>query len=263
MPSSSLRAITVSVDMSDLLSITLPHNREHFADVTVVTSTKDAETEAVAKANNAGVFKTDTFWAGGGEFRKWLALETALRETGLQDSHDWLAIMDCDVLWPKQIVHDYVLGKLYGPLRRMWYDWPAMSAHSSLIPHGVPPERSWNLFPIHPQQHEWAGFSLILHSDDPVLRQRPWFDTSWRSCAGGDSFFQMRWTGQDKVRPQWEVLHLGPDHVNWLGRTSPRADGTIPEGAKERQEKLRHMMLQRRTQTNENKFEHEKIKDQP
>jgi hypothetical protein len=283
-----MNAIEVCVDMSDILQVTLPYNRHHFDQVFVVTSTKDAATEAVAKANNCQVFKTDSFWYKGSEFAKWRSLEEALRETGLQDSHEWLAILDADVLWPKEVSiyekkgdlftadrsvmhadHGYnklEIGKLYGPYRRMWRDWPnypdwVRDLGVQLPGRNLPYEVDWRRFPLSPQQTEWAGFSMIFHTDDPVLQQRPWFDVSWRSCSGADSFFQMRWEGKNKVRPPWEVLHLGEDHINWLGRTSMRADGTIPEGAAERRAKLREMMGKRRKQTDATRFDHEKIKD--
>lgn len=288
-----MNAILVSVDMADLASITIPWNRHHFKDMTVVTSTKDAATEAVAKANNCQVFKTDLFWYKGSEFAKWRSLEEALRETGLQDSHDWLAILDVDILWPKVIPASGIngpleytcrVGNLYGPYRRMWREWPNYppclagqgSAESvswqrrwqgpeqgktTAEKVGVPDEQYWCRFSLSPQQTEWAGFSLILHPDDPVLQQRPWFDVSWRSCSGADSFLQMRWEGKNKVRPPWEVLHLGEDHINWLGRTSPYADGTMPKGAAERKAKLREMMGKRRNNPNSDKFSHEKIKE--
>lgn len=275
-----MNAILVCVDFADVLEVTLPWNRHHFKDVWVVIAHRDKDTQRVAAANNALTYLTDSFWEGGGEFRKWLALENALRDTGLQDSHDWLALLDCDVLWPKSLCLERSLegssrrptmmkDQLIGPLRRMWRDWPKPAPFIANLMDcsiggwspPIPVAEEWHKFPIHPQQHEWAGFSLILHTDDPVLRQRPWFDTSWRSCAGGDSEFQARWAKENKVRPNWQVLHLGQDHVNWAGRTVPFANGTRPDGWEEREVKLRTMMEQRRGKTGSDKFDAEKIRD--
>ena len=73
-------AVMVSVDYADLLSITLPRNRHHFERVMVVTTpnVSDLATREVARANNAELFCTNSFYDDGAHFNKWKALEQAL-----------------------------------------------------------------------------------------------------------------------------------------------------------------------------------------
>lgn len=214
------RAIMVSVDYSDLLSITLPYNRHHFDQVCVVTSLADFESvSAVIQGQHVTVMATDLFYADGADFNKWRALEWALDIYG---RHGLLAIMDADVLWPKEIpAMEYEPGKLYSPLRHMLTD----------LQQPLPPESEWSRYPIHRNVAEWAGYTQIFYADDPHLGPTPWHQIDWRHAGGADSYFQMKWPVDCKVRTRWNVLHLGTAGANWCGRATPYLDGTLPAGA--------------------------------
>lgn len=297
-----MNAILVCVDMADLLSVCLPYNRHHFDRVTVVTSLKDRATMDVAEANHGDIHATDVFWERGANFNKWAALEQGLDAMGREG---WLTIMDCDVLWPKslkvtgngkwlelwnvgnnreprspcQYVSQLSPGQLCTPLRRMT-PWPCDFAT-------LEDESGWQRFPLHPQQHEWAGYSQTFHCDDPHLScincgcprnyhkdrrqgiEHPnlfteceafaWHQTDWSHCGGADSFFQARWPADRKVRPPFECLHLGDSGVNWCGRVTPLVDGSVPEGAEERRNQLRGMMIQRIGKQGMDRFKHERL----
>lgn len=218
----NLRAAVVSVDFADLLDITLGYNRHHFAEVMVVTAERDVATVAIAEKHGATVFTTNAFYEAGAVFNKWKALEQGLDAYG---RHGWMCLMDADILWPKYIPEfELVKGVLYTPRRRMMTD----------VRTPIPQEPYWAKFPMHPQQREWAGFTQIFHSDDPVLPPAPWHQTNWKHAGGADSFFQMLWPDGKKVRPPFEVLHLGDAGVNWCGRVTPFQDGSTPPEAPER-----------------------------
>ena len=259
----SLRAIIVSVDYADLLSITLPYNRHHFQDVMVVTSYNDEATVKIAKDNAAHVYQTNAFYTDGAVFNKFRALEEGLDAFG---RYGWLCIMDADVLWPKHIdwnwphmevpkfnpdikVWDGSVGPrkgyLYTPLRRMCED----------ITH-IPHEPYWKSYPLHPQQVEWAGYTQIFHAEDRHLPTSPWHEVNWKHAGGADSFFQQRWPVSHKLRPSFECLHLGPAGTNWCGRVSAYADGTVPEESDARLLSLRNFMRVRR---NTKSFDSEKL----
>lgn len=222
-----MRAILVSVDYTDLLTLTLPYNRHHFDDVCVVTSLKDHGVADLAMAYNCKLYRTDAFYDDGATFNKWKALEAALDWYGREG---WMCIMDADVLWPKQIpAYAAQFGCIHTPLRRMWVD----------VTKPVPREEDWKNVPLHPQQVEFAGYTQIFHADDPHLGKAPWHEINWRHAGGADSFFQMKWPQQNKVRPPFEVLHLGYAGTNWCGRASKYVDGTLPKETSSRLQRLR------------------------
>lgn len=253
-----MRAILVSVDYSDVLALTLLYNRHHFTEVLVVTSSADVESRRVAEENGCRFFVTDAFYDDGADFNKWKALEQGLDVLGRDG---WLCLMDADVLWPRHIpwlgCSDDCWGRregnLYTPMRRMWLN-PTIPYTSDNI---LPPESEWDRFPLHPQQVEWAGYTQIFHASDPVLPSPPWHDISWKHAGGSDSEFQARWPQNRKVRPPFEVLHIGEAGVNWVGRATPRLDGTVPEGSADKRRKLRELI--RKRGKGPDRFRHEKL----
>jgi hypothetical protein len=268
-----LRAIMVCVGYDDLLSVTLPYNRHHFSEVMVVTSDLESDdaTVLIAQEHGCEVLRTARFWHRGADFNKFAALEEGLDVFGRQG---WMAIMDADVLWPKELplvgvrnqkalrpwLSTLEVGKLYGPYRRM-YDPLEFGPDGELI---VPPESEWpRRFLRHRQQREWAGYTQIFHASDPVLGPPPWHETDWLTAGGPDSYFQKKWDQYHKIRPQWEVLHLGPTAVNWVGRASIRLDGTIPAESEARRRRMDQMWEQRRRgwiEYPEDPFREEKIR---
>jgi hypothetical protein len=238
-----MRAILVSVDYADLLSVSLYYNRHHFESVTVVTM-PGSDDGRVAREAGADVFETTAFRDDGAVFNKWKALEQGLDAIGREG---WLCVMDADVLWPENVtvlpMGEFLevgfgglltklrAGQLCTPKRRMCED----------VRYGVPAEVTWDNFPLHRQQQEFAGYSQIFHASDPHLGPPPWHQVDWRHAGGADSFFQMKWPDSAKVRPPFEVLHLGPAGQNWWGRATPYLDGTVPEDAAAKAELTRRI----------------------
>lgn len=274
-----MRAILVSVDYADLLAITLSYNRHHFDEVWVVTSNSDRASVDVALKHDCRFFQTDTFYEGGAVFNKWRALEQGLDMMG---RWGWLCVMDADVLWPKYlpgprtgtpmigsiwITETMKVGQLCSPLRRMWSEFPTVVPRDrppdawEMTASGVcmPAEQSWHQFPIHRNVAEWAGYTQIFHATDLVLDSPPWHEIDWKTAGSADSFFQAKWAQENKIRPPWECLHLGPAGENWAGRTSRYVDGTTPEGAKERREYLDKMLRDRRGKSGMDRFKHERL----
>lgn len=261
-----MNGIMVCVDFSDLLSITLPYNRHHFDRLVVVTSSKDTATYDIAIENRAIPFVTDAFYENSAHFNKFKALEQGLDYLGREG---WICILDCDILWPKKIpvelntrkigitgkewVKEFCqVGCLYTPRRRMMVD----------ITQPIPSEDKWKQFPLHAQYVEWAGYTQIFHSRDTALGTPPWHEIDWVHAGGGDSFFQAKWPKQMKIRPIWEVLHLGPSGENWIGRVTKRTDGSLPERADAKRAELQQLIRKRRSNPT-NPFFHEKLRGNP
>lgn len=245
------RAIMVSVNYSDALSVTLPYNAHHFSEICVVTT--PSEEPAVTKAAQglaSYIYYTDAFFRHGAIFNKFLALEEALDAYG---RHGTLAILDADVMWPKDAkLPPIECGKLYSPRRRMFPVVPKSLAD-------VPPESEWKRYPLF-EDYEFAGYTQLFDAADPVLGQPPWHETNWTTAGGPDSWFQMKWAPENKVRPDFEVLHLGECGVNWAGRATPYADGTRDPKAAERLGELAKILTIRANTPGPTKFDHEKIR---
>lgn len=233
-----LRCIIICVNYSDYLKYTLPYNRHHYHEVVIVTAERDPPTIEVARQCDAQVFLTDAFWEDGAVFNKFKALEQGLDHFG---RHGLLAIKDADVLWPKEIVPQWVVqrGEIHTPFRRMLVDFCGI----------IPREEDWTTtLRRHHFQLQWTGYTQVFHADDPHLGSPPWHLTNWRYAGGGDTVFQYKWPANKKVRPPFEVLHLGPAETNWSGRASPYLDGRPREV--EADQRIRHtrQMLQERHQ---------------
>lgn len=248
-----IRAIMTCVNYADILHLTLPKNKKHFAEIAVVTSSGDISSARVAREHGAQVIITDLFYADGAAFAKWRALEYGL---DLFRRYGCLCIMDADIVWP-DVIPDWEVkqGHLYTPLRRMMYDV------SSMLNQGIPPEKEWGKFPIHKNTSEWAGYSQIYWADDHHLGKPPWHDTRWVHAGGGDSELQDKWPRACKIRPPFECLHLGEPGANWHGRATAYLDGTVPPDAEAKREAVRRIWTGRAARRGDpaRKYEGEKL----
>lgn len=237
-----MRAILVSVDYADLLSVTLPFNRHHFSEVLIVTTPQDIATQQVAANCNAQVHLTESFYDNGADFNKWKALEEGLDKFGREGL---LCIMDADILWPKQQLLDswFELGYLYTPKRRLLYNL-AYTKEVALN------ENQWYKVPV-ANEPQWAGYTQIFHANDYHLPVAPWHELNWRHAGGADSGFQDLWPASNKVRPAWTVIHLGVAGMNWCGRATPYLDGTTNTSATDRRERMHNYYARRHFATNQ------------
>jgi hypothetical protein len=203
-------AFIVCVDYCDLLKITLPHNLHHFDKVVVVTSHQDEATidyvlyeSKPQHGSRVGLVMTNAFYEYGALFNKWKALDQALKEC----AEGWICLLDADILLPHKFKLDLEVGKLYSPFRRM-------VNHNG--PHVVPTDSEFKQYERH-NDKEFAGYCQIFHSKDPVLGAHPWHQQNWKHAGGADTFFEMKWTDENKVRPDFDVLHFGVPEQNWAG----------------------------------------------
>lgn len=242
------RAIIISVEYGDILELTLPHNREFFSEVLVVSIDSDKKTHQVCADNDVPVYCTDAFYRKNAVFNKFAALEEGLDVLGRKD---WMLILDSDILIPKlRPAFTPREGNLYTPHRRIW----------DPLPNEVPEERLWRTKRRTLANEEFAGYFQLFHANDPVLGPAPWHETNWTWAGGADTFFNLKWPANKKVRPPFEVLHLGPPFSNWAGRTNAFLDGTVPEDAQKRIEIKEMLLKARRTSTRGGRFLKEKIR---
>jgi len=233
-----MKAITVCVEYDDLLKVLLPRNARHFEQALVVTSPTDLATQMlVLQSKKEGLpvncYVTNAFYRDGAAFNKGLAIEEGFDRIGRDG---WLVVMDADILLPESFdVSDCLPSNLYCPRRRQCDDVTAWN----------PEDSDWSRYKLLKEQ-EHAGFFQLFHASDPVLATRPWYGTDWRHAGGCDSDFQAKWAAEHKRWLPFEVLHLGPHGTNWLGRVSPRLDGTLPAESAARQDAMQRMYGDRR-----------------
>lgn len=222
--SQGFRAIIVCVEYDDFLKITFPRNRHHFKDVLIVTSYRDERTVNFCQENGILCHCTTAFYDHGALFNKGAAIEEAFSLLG---RWGWMMVLDADILLPKVIDYSFIPNYLYVPNRRCLFD---------IRQHGIP-EDEWKYYPVR-QEFEYAGYCQIFHADDPVLKTRPWYGIDWAHAGGGDSDFQRKWLARYKIRPNFNVLHLGPMDENWCGRITERIDKVPLEDQDRRKEKM-------------------------
>lgn len=241
-------AVIISVEYGDILELTLPYNLPFFTDCVVVTTEADTKTIEVCQQNNVRCHCTDIFYRRRAVFNKFAAVEEGLNVIG---KRDWMLVLDADILIPRRRPpFEPKVGNIYTPVRRIW----------NPIPSSVPEERLWRTKRPTMAREEFNGYFQLFHADDPVLKDKQeWYETDWTWAGGADTFFHRRWHVGKKVRPPFEVLHLGPPFKNWAGRVSPFIDGTVPEKAQERSEITAMILANRRTKREGGRYVKEKL----
>lgn len=221
--SQALRGIVCSVEYDDLLRISLEWNKHHFDKLLVVTAQHDKRTRDYCIEQGVDVHVTDAFYKDGAKFNKGAAIEEAFDVIGREG---WMLVWDADTLFPKEMSLIAHIGGLYTPHRHILEDVSTWS-----------PELDWSTVPLRIEQ-EHPGYFQLFHAADPVLRARPWYGIQYKHAGGCDSVFQSRWAASNRLRPDFNVLHLGPHGTNWYGRVSERVDGepTSPEAEQRRKD---------------------------
>jgi len=217
-------AVVVCVEFDDLLALSLPRLLRHCGHVRIVTSPADKPTQELIRGYGLAGYpvsclQTGAFYERGAAFNKGAAILRCLESVEL---HGWIALADADTLWPAEICWEFLeIGNLYTPPRRIVH--PAEDFNEAT---------DWAAWP-RCEDREFAGYTQIFHAGDPRFRQAAkLYPDNWRHAGGADSLFQDRWPVARKLRPPFEVLHLGTPWANWHGRWEARLDGReIPEAA--------------------------------
>lgn len=204
-----IRGITISVNYSHVLAITLPRNMRHMSECLVITSQEDRETqELVNSTERVSLLVTDAFTRHGAYFNKGLAFEEGFDVLG---RHGQILIWDSDILFPSTIPWGLIRpGFLNGCKRRIC---DPLSKWSETL--------DWRSCPTHLDGGP-IGFWQCFQADDPRLAKRPWYSVNFPHAGGGDAYFVQHWDAAHRCVLPFECLHLGPVDRYWFG-TSPEA----------------------------------------
>ncbi len=220
-----MKAITICVDYSDILKLTLPRNRSHFSDYLIVTTFDDYDTQTLAAEYGCSTFLTNAFYRHGAMFNKGLAMEEGFDVLGRED---WIMVLDADTILPTDACFDdSEIGKLYSPYRHMLEE---VERYDALL--------DWSTLPVRPD-FEHCGYCTYFHASDSHL-SLPWYGLNWKHAGGCDSEFQAKWPLVNRYRPSWKVLHLGPTDTNWCGRVSGKDRGLLTDTRRENMHKVLH-----------------------
>lgn len=124
-----LEAVTVCVNYSDFLAVTLPHNKQFFDKYVVVTDTKDEMTRSLCEFYNVTCVQTDVFYQDGFSFNKAAGINEGLKEL---DMDAWVVHLDADIWLPpltRTILEKLDLDEdtIYGIDRMMCPDYKSWS----------------------------------------------------------------------------------------------------------------------------------------
>jgi len=213
-----MNAVTVCVNYDDYLALTLPWNVGHFDAWLIITDLEDEATRRLVEDSpwdNVECYATDAFYRGGAPFRKGLAIEEGFDALGREG---WMMVLDADVILPEALTRPregWLEDCIYSPQRRLCEDvrWFTHELEWDTLPYG----NEKVIFPF-----EFAGYCQLFHASASCLKKRPWYGVDHPTAQACDSDFYSKWPKAKRVRPPFEVLHLGPTRVNWSGRVSPR-----------------------------------------
>ena len=94
-----LEGVIVCVGYGDFLAHTLPHNKQHFNRLVVVTDTKDEDTRALCEFYHVECIQTDAFYENGDPFNKGKGINAGL---AVLSKAGWVIHLDADIYLPEQ-----------------------------------------------------------------------------------------------------------------------------------------------------------------
>ena len=117
---SKIELIAVCKGYSDFLEITLPSNKKHFDNTTIVTSADDADTQNLCKKYNVNFVIYDGFYKNNAKFNFGGARGFGLRNLKFKD---WVVFLDSDIVMPGNFrelldIDNADINKFYGSYRR-------------------------------------------------------------------------------------------------------------------------------------------------
>jgi hypothetical protein len=116
-----LEGLIICVNYSDFLAHTLPHNKNQFDNLVVITDMQDQKTKDLCEYYHVNCIQTDIFYQNGDTFNKGAAINFGLSQL---KKKDWVVHLDADIYLPpktRSILENLPLDvkKIYGVDRLM------------------------------------------------------------------------------------------------------------------------------------------------
>jgi hypothetical protein len=231
-----LEGIIVCVNYSDFLAHTLPHNKNHFDNLIVITDTKDEKTKKLCEYYHVRCIQTDIFYENGDSFNKGAAINYGLSQL---ENKGWVIHLDADIYLPpltRNILENIPLEphKIYGADRLMC---PSYEKWMEFINDPQKIQEGWvyihmNIFPIGVRIAEYnnkdAGYEPIGYFQlwNPKGSDVFNYPTQHDYCDRTDVLFCKKFARKDReLLPEIIVIHLESEGLsvdamgkNWKGR---------------------------------------------
>ena len=205
--SNKIECLSVCVDFSDFLEISLPINKQFFDYLLIVTSTEDKQTKQICVKNKIDYIETNLFYKNNAIFNKGLALSSGFKYL---KHKDWVVLMDCDCVLPFNFRQKFPIEKLnqellYGTGRRFCWtykDWLDLQRW----------EKNIDEFEYIPGYG--CGFWELFNMNSKVAKLYPLDKLYPEGNVESDIIFLKRWcplVEHDKNlgRIDMDVIHLG------------------------------------------------------
>lgn len=242
---SRLECVVVCVNYADFLAHTLPHNKNQFDRMVVVTDTKDSATKALCEFYHVQCIQTDSFYQNGDTFNKGAGINEGLKRLSREG---WVLHLDADIYLPpltRTILDNLPLQphKVYGCDRLMcpsYEEWMKfMDSPRSL-------QEGW-IF-IHP-----TAFPMGVRIAEYLNKGEGWepigYFQLWNPSGSGvyeyptehgfadrtDVLHAKRFAREDReLLPELLVIHLESEGLaemgaNWRGRKTRLFSGITAE----------------------------------
>ncbi len=225
-----MEAVTVCVNYGDFLAHTLPHNRKHFNNYIVVTSTTDSFTKKICDYYEVKCIQTDIFYQNNDVFNKGKAINEALKHLKLDS---WVLHMDADIyLFPnfRTTLKGAELDKnaLYSIDRLMcnsYEDWCDFLSNPLTIYDGITDKFKLGTRLINQDDQGYLplGYFQLWNPKNSGVYS---YDENHGKADFTDLIFSNQWARRKrKLIPDTFVVHLDSEKskmgANWSGRNSP------------------------------------------
>ena len=208
-----MEGVIVCVNYSDFLAHTLPHNKQYFDRLVVVTDTKDLKTKNLCDFYNVYCVQTDEFYSEGDKFNKGKGINAGL---AVLDKTDWVVHLDADIFLPsltRSILEESKLDKkgIYGIDRMMcpnYEEWMDFLEEPTLL------HTAWIY--VHPTKFK-MGVRVAQYKHDGYLPIG--FFQMWNPCVSGIDSYPQKHDGAARTDMQMALQfkrnhrHLIPELI--------------------------------------------------
>ena len=229
-----IECVTICVNYADFLAHTLPHNKQHFDHLIVVTTPEDKDTQNICMHHNVECLTTREMDDGLGGFNKAKGINVALQYLSRRD---WVIHLDADIYLPpltRSILEKIDLDKqnIYGMDRMMcptFEEWvkyitnPTLThsgwvyIHPTIFPMGVRIAEFMN------KGYEPIGFFQMWH---PITSDIKLYPDDHSGADRTDVLHAKKWKRKNRVLiPEIIAIHLDSEDAtvkemgrNWNGR---------------------------------------------